>query len=112
MKEVKVFIRPSRANAVYEALRAAGFCCMTFSDCEGTGKYSDPASAFPSLKFPFLHAPMVRMEIFCKEEDVEKIVGIIRAHAATGKPGDGIICVLPVDQVYKVRNELSGIEAL
>lgn len=112
MKEVKAFIRPSKANSVYEALRAAGYCCMTFSECEGTGKYSDHTTAFPSLKFPFLHAPMVRMEIFCREEDVERIVGIIRAHAATGRSGDGIICVLPVDQVYKVRNEACGIEAL
>lgn len=112
MKEVKAFIRPSKANPVHEALRRAGFCCMTFSECEGTGKYTDQEEAFPSLKFPFLHAPMVRIEIYCKDEEAERVVQTIRAHAATGRRGDGLICVLPVTQLYKVRNSAEGVEAL
>ncbi len=112
MREVKAFIRPTKAGEVYEALRAAGYCCMTFSECEGTGRYTDRDEAFPSLKFPFLHAPMVRLEIFCKDEDAARVVDIIRAHAATGRRGDGLICVLPVTQLYKVRSSAEGVEAL
>jgi nitrogen regulatory protein P-II 1 len=38
MKLIKAFIRHRKTEEVFNALVAAGFCCMTFVECEGTGR--------------------------------------------------------------------------
>lgn len=112
MKEIKAFIRPRKALEVTKALRAAGFCCMTLTECEGTGKYTDPQESFPSFTFPFMHSKMVKVEIVCPKKDVAQIVNIIQQHGRTGHTGDGIIYVLDVEQVFRVKNQESGMQAL
>ena len=72
-----------------------------------------PASASPTLRdlaiTPIsLKAPLVthaRIEIFIEESRVKSIVDTIMECAHTGRAGDGIIVVLPVEQVYKIRRK-------
>ena len=45
MKEIKAFVRPEEFDDMYSALKQAGFCCVTVTQCEGTGKYEDPERA-------------------------------------------------------------------
>lgn len=112
MKEIKAFIRPAKAIEVYKGLYAGGFCCMTLTDCEGTGMYTEPDRDFPSLQFPFMHSKRVKIEIICAENDVAPIVEIIREHARTGRCGDGIIYVMEVEDVYRVKNSETGMQAI
>ncbi|MCB0534197.1 MAG: P-II family nitrogen regulator [Saprospiraceae bacterium] len=112
MKEIKAFVRPIKANDVYKALHAHGFCCMTLTDCEGTGMYTDPDKDFPSLKFPFMHSKRVKIEIVCIDEEVEPIIEIIREHGKTGHSGDGIVYVSGVDEVYRIRNNTKGADVI
>ena len=55
---------------------------------------------------------MVKIEIVCPDKEVESVVEIIQKSGTTGKRGDGIICIMEVDEVYKVRNKSKGIDAL
>ncbi len=111
MKEIKAFIRPIKASEVYKTLHTSGFCCMTLTECEGTGMYTDPDKDFPSLKFPFMHSKRVKIEIISAEKDVEPIDEIIREHGMTGRPRDGIVYVMEVGEVYRVKNDTKGLEA-
>lgn len=112
MKEVKAFVRPIKASDVHKNLKLNGYCCMTFSECEGTGVYTDPVENFPTLKFPFLHCPMVKIEIVCPDEEVSKVINIIQESGTTGRRGDGIIYICNVEEVFKVRNNVKGVSAL
>ena len=112
MKEIKAFIRPKKADAVFHALKAKGHCCMTFTECEGTGKYTNSGHDFPSLKFPFMHSEVIKLEIVALKKDVSEIVQLIQENGKTGYPGDGLIYVLDVEEAYKVKNEQKGKEAL
>ncbi len=111
MKEIKAFVRHFKSAGVHKALKAAGYCCMTFSECEGTGQYTDPSEDFPSFRFPFMHSKVVKIEIVCQDADVEPIIRIIQEHGRTGRRGDGIIYTSDVVEVYKVRNQQTGAEA-
>jgi len=55
------------------------------------------------LNFPFMHSKVIKMEIVCEKEDVDKIVNIIKVSARTGKSGDGLIYVSDVEQRIKIR---------
>ncbi|MFQ5447104.1 MAG: P-II family nitrogen regulator [Saprospiraceae bacterium] len=112
MKEIKAFVRTTKAREVHKALKANGYCCMTLTECEGTGKYTDPEENFPSFKFPFMHSKVVKIEIVCRDAEVESIVKIIQESSKTGHPGDGIIYTVGVAQAYKVKNEQTGVEAI
>ncbi len=103
MKEIKAFIRQEKLTEVAENLKKERFCCFTVFEGEGVGEFTDPETEFPSLKHPFLHNKVIKIEIVCNKEDVDKIINIIRTHAQTGKSGDGLIYVGNVDYSVKIR---------
>jgi len=104
MKEIKAFIREEKLTEVAKHLKKNQFCCFTVFEGEGVGDYTDEDTKFPSLKFPFLHNKIVKIEIVCNKEDVDKVIDTIRAHAKTGKRGDGLIYVSNVDTRVRIRD--------
>ncbi|MFY9151049.1 MAG: P-II family nitrogen regulator [Prolixibacteraceae bacterium] len=113
MKLIKAFIRHRKVEEVYHSLKKAGFCCMTFVECEGTGQYSDHEKEHISSKYPYTDAyRVVKLEILIEAENVEKVIDIIRQSGRTGYRGDGMIIVSPVDNVYKVRTDDEGFSSI
>jgi len=113
MKLIKAYIRYRKLEEVYKALNNAGFCCMTFAECEGTGRYSDHEKEHISDKYPFADAyRVIKLEILVADEHIKPVLEIIRKNGRTGYRGDGMIIVSPVDEVYKVRTNEKGILAI
>ncbi|PLW96105.1 MAG: P-II family nitrogen regulator [Marinilabiliales bacterium] len=113
MKLIKAFIRQRKMEEVFRALKSNGFCCMTMAECEGTGHYSDHEKDHISTKYPYTDAyRVIKLEVLIPDSKVNEIISVIRDNARTGYRGDGMIIVSPVDNVYKVKNESQGIEAL
>jgi nitrogen regulatory protein P-II 1 len=102
MRQIKAFIWQRRTNQVVEALRNAGFPSLTLSEAEGTGRYTKEED-MPSLRFPVSHSKMTKIEIVCKNGDIDKIVKLIHEGGGTGESGDGLIYVSEVTDVFKVR---------
>ena len=46
------------------------------------------------------------------DELVSDVVDIITKENQTGNPGDGKIFVLPIDEVYRIRTQQSGTDAI
>lgn len=113
MKLIKAYIRHIKTEAVYEALRENGFCCMTFVECEGTGLYSDQEKQHLNPRYPTISANSItKLEILAADEHVKQIVEIIRENGRTGYRGDGMIIISPVENVYKVRTDEEGMLAI
>lgn len=113
MKLIKAYIRYRKVEDVYNALKKEDFCCMTFVECQGTGQYSDHEKEHISAKYPFADAyKVIKLEIVVANEHVKSVVEIIRISGRTGYRGDGMIVISPVEEVYKVRNNESGIFAI
>lgn len=112
MKLIKAYIRPMLLEEVYKALRAEGHCCITVFRGEGAGQYTDPDHAHGSLKFPAMHSKVVKIEIAAVEEDVESIIEIIQETASTGSRGDGIMFVMPIEDMIRIRDGKQGAEVI
>lgn len=112
MKLVKAYIRPILLEEVYKALRADGHCCITVFRGEGAGQYTDPDHAHGSLEFPALHSKVVKVEIAAVDEEVEPIIDIIQQTASTGSRGDGIIFVMPIENMVSIRDGKQGAEVI
>lgn len=114
MKLKKAYIRYRKAGEVYNELKNAGYCCMTFVGCEGTGRYSDHEKEHISNKYPFAENAyrVIKLEILIADEHVKGVIELIRKGGRTGYSGDGMIIVSPVDNAYKVRTDEEGVLAI
>lgn len=109
MKEIKAFVRPDEFDDVYSSLKSKGYCCMTVTECEGTGNYSDPSNAdFPNRKIPYMHNDVFKIEIVSADKDADEIVNTVVKSGRTGQPGDGIIYVIDVERAVSVRTGEEG----
>lgn len=46
-----------------------------------------------------------RLEIYCKASRVEEIANAIMDTAHTGLAGDGIVAIIPVERIYRIRSK-------
>ena len=105
MKMVQAIIRPERLDAVKKALEEQGFIALTIIDVKGRGEQKGISLEYRGRKVEVDTIPKVKLEIVIKDEDVQKIVGIVRDAARTGKFCDGKIFVIPIDMMAKVRTD-------
>ena len=100
MKKITAIVRPVRLEALRSALsRLPDFPGMTVTDCGGMtapgrlGEQHDPLVDFSSK---------VRIEIVADDLQARLIIETIRACAATGQVGDGLVWVTPVDEMWRL----------
>lgn len=98
MKLIIAIVRPFVVDRLLIAFEdIENFPGMTMFDSEGFGQRLK--TSVDEIN-PF--KPNKRIEIACNDEMVEGIVAAIRTNARTGKKGDGIIIVLPIDDAVLI----------
>ena len=102
MYEVKSIIRPERLSAVVQALHeipdvpgltvsvVRGFGRRTSATSEGTPQYGE--------------TEMAKLGTVVPEELLQQIVDTVQEVACTGRPGDGKVFVIRVEQAIKIRS--------
>lgn len=99
MKLIAAIVRPFTIEKLVVAFEdIENFPGMTMTDAAGFGH--GPRSAAVDALDPFRRNR--RIEIVCGDEMVDRIVGVIRNFAHTGKKGDGIIYVMPVEKAVNI----------
>lgn len=127
MKEVMAVIRLNKVNQTKKALAEAGFPSFTCRKVLGRGKKTvdfelmegcinlsefKPSPLAENLSERARLIPKRLFTLIVNEEDVKKVVDIIINVNSTSTPGDGKIFVLPIEEVYRVRDEIAGNQAI
>jgi nitrogen regulatory protein P-II 1 len=131
MKLVVGIIRPERLESVKEALGEAKVFRLTVSDVQGFSGEDEPAPSAAGPGAPAASraaaayagaaaaaAPRavrkVKLEIAVNESFVEPTVRAIARAAKLdgGRPGDGKVLVLPLDECVRIRTGERGPEAI
>ncbi|MFO0107059.1 MAG: P-II family nitrogen regulator [Burkholderiales bacterium] len=104
MKEVRAIIRPNRRERLREALRAIpNFPGVSMFSAQG---FTAPASvdkrSVRDELTDFTEKYMVC--VLCPDDMVETIRNVIIKSCTTGQIGDGLVWVLDVASVHRVRN--------
>jgi len=97
-RKVTAIIRRERLAEVGASILAQGLGGITVTPVKGFGEY---ANYFRGD----LMVPHVRLEIFTTAEKADTIVDTIMAAACTECAGDGLIAVLPVERVVRIRTK-------
>lgn len=95
-RKVTAIVRCMRLEQVERGLQEIGVRGMTVSHVKGLGEYAN----FFKRDWAVTHA---RIEVFTERADVDRIVEAIKEAAHTGGAGDGIIAVLPVERILRIR---------
>jgi nitrogen regulatory protein P-II 1 len=104
MKEIKAVIQPNRLARLREAFRRIhDFPGMTVSKAEGSGYHPDKPNP-PGIKSELTeYSPKVRIELVVPDDEVARLVDLIHEICHTGRPGDGVVWVTPVETFRRLR---------
>jgi len=108
MKKIEAIVRPFKVDQVKDALVEVGIDGMTVTEVKGFGRQR----GHPRSEYSSAFMPKVKFEIAVSDARVHRAVDAILRAARTRKIGDGIIFVLSIDQVVRIRTKERGEEAL
>jgi len=97
-RKITAIVAVERLEAVERALQIQGVDGVSLSQVRGYGEYQD-------FYKPDMMTRHARIEIFCRADEVESLVRCLMDAAHTGCAGDGIVAVLPVEELYCIRTK-------
>src|SRR5690606_31810739 len=106
-KEIKAVIQPQKLSKLRNALRQMRrFSEITESQVQGCSQHEDSENSHDIREEITDSTHKVRVEIVAPDDKVDEVVGLIHAHAHTGRHGDGLVWVTDVASVQPIRAEL------
>jgi nitrogen regulatory protein P-II 1 len=112
IKKIEAFIREESLDAVKDALQSIGIVGMNIHEVRGHGRQGGIELSWRGTSYHMDLLPKMQVNIVLSEHNVEKAVEAITQAARTGKSGDGLIFIYPVDDVIRIRTGERGREAL
>jgi nitrogen regulatory protein PII 2 len=119
MKEIIAIVRLNRMNQTKRALAEVGLPSITARDCLGRGKGLVDLQLLKGAERGYEEAisqlgqsqrliPKRLLVMVVQDDLVEKTVQTLIRINQTGKPGDGMIFVMPCMDAYRVRTAEHG----
>ncbi len=111
-KKIEAIIREEALDAVKEALKQIGIVGMNVYEVRGHGRQGGIELSWRGTSYRMDLIPKMQLNIILSDHNVERTVDAIIQAARTGKEGDGIIFIYPVDDVVRIRTGERGHDAL
>jgi nitrogen regulatory protein P-II 2 len=103
MKLITAIVKPSRLDAVVEAVTEAGASGLTVTEVRGYGRQKGKTEVYRGAEYEVKLLPKVKVEIAVSTDLVAKVVEAIVQAANTGKIGDGKVFVSELDSALRIR---------
>ena len=111
-KKIEAIIREEALQDVKDALREMGIDSLNVHEVHGHGRQGGIELSWRGTSYQMDLLPKIQVNVVLSDHNVDKTVEAIIKAARTGKEGDGIIFIYPVDNVIRIRTGESGSEAL
>ncbi|MEW5683629.1 MAG: P-II family nitrogen regulator [Pseudomonadota bacterium] len=112
MKMIIAVIKPSRLDAVLDAVTEAGASGLTVTEVRGYGRQRGKTEVYRGAEYEVKLLPKVKLEIAVPTDIADQVVEAIQATANTNKIGDGKIFVLDLEQALRIRTGEQGASAI
>lgn len=103
MKLIIAIIKPSRLDAVLDAVTEAGASGLTVTEVRGYGRQRGKTEVYRGAEYEVKLLPKVKLEIAVPSDIVEQVIEAIQSTANTNKIGDGKIFVLDLERALRIR---------
>ena len=111
-KKIEAIIREERLEAVKAALTEIGIVGMNIFPVRGRGRSGGIKVESRMGSYVVDMIPKVQLNIVLSDDNVDATLDAICTAAATGSSGDGVIFVLPVDNVVRISTGERGRAAI
>jgi nitrogen regulatory protein P-II 1 len=111
-KKIEAIIREEALQNVKDALREIGIIGLNVHEVHGHGRQGGVELSWRGTTYQMDLLPKIQVNIILSDHNVERTIDTIVKAARTGKEGDGIIFVYPVDDVVRIRTGEHGSDAL
>ena len=103
MKLIIAIIKPSRLDAVLDAVTEAGASGLTVTEVRGYGRQRGKTEVYRGAEYEVKLLPKVKLEIAVPSDIAEAVIEAIQTTANTNKIGDGKIFVLDLESALRIR---------
>jgi nitrogen regulatory protein P-II 2 len=103
MKMIVAVIKPSRLDAVLDAVTEAGASGLTVTEVRGYGRQKGKTEVYRGAEYEVKLLPKVKLEIAVSNDMETRVVEALTAAANTGKIGDGKIFVMDLETAIRIR---------
>jgi nitrogen regulatory protein P-II 1 len=111
-KKIEAIIREERLEAVKAALTEIGIVGLNITQVRGRGRDGGLKIETRTGSYMVDMIPKIQMNIVLSDNNVEATIDAICNAASTGGSGDGVIFVLPVDDVVRISTGERGRSAI
>ena len=108
MKKIEAVIKPFKLEEVKDALSEIGIEGMTVTEVKGFGRQKGHTEIYRGSEYTVDFLPKIKLELVLTDDRVAAAVAAIVKAAKTGKIGDGMVFVSPVEQAIRIRTEEKG----
>jgi nitrogen regulatory protein P-II 2 len=112
MKMITAVIKPSRLDAVLEAVTETGASGLTVTEVRGYGRQKGKTEVYRGAEYEIKLLPKVKLEIAVASDLADAVVEAIARSANTGKIGDGKIFVMELEAAIRIRTGERDAEAI
>ncbi|MET0546762.1 MAG: P-II family nitrogen regulator [Caulobacterales bacterium] len=112
MKLILAIIKPSKLDAVLDAVSAAGANGLTVTEVRGYGRQKGKTEVYRGAEYEVKLVPKVQLEIAVSDDRCDAVVDAVMQSARTGKIGDGKVFVLDLEQAVRIRTGERNEEAV
>ena len=108
MKLILAIIKPFKLEEVRLRLLDIGISGMTVSEVSGFGRQRGHSELYKGVEYKIEQIPKAKIEIAVESEIVGEAVRIIRETASTNQIGDGVIFVVKLENIIRIRTGETG----
>ena len=112
MKLITAVIKPSRLDAVLDAVTEAGASGLTVTEVRGYGRQKGKTEVYRGAEYAVRLLPKVKLEIAAPADIVDAVIEAITMAANTGKIGDGKVFVVDLETAIRIRTGERGAAAI
>jgi len=96
LKRIVAIVRTAVLEQVEDRLKQIGVKGVSISRVKGYGEYANLSKAD-------WMCTNARIEVFVQAEDADAVIDTILQTAHSGSPGDGLVALMPVERLYRIR---------
>jgi nitrogen regulatory protein P-II 2 len=112
MKYIIAIIKPSKLEAIREALMTIGVEGLTTSEVSGFGRQKGHTEIYRGAEYVTSFVPKTKIEVAVGDALADNVIETIQSVASTDNIGDGKIFVHELSDAIRIRTGERGEEAL
>jgi len=103
MKLMRAYVRHFKASEVIDILRALKAPRVTVINIMAVGDEVADSTHHLSAALVVTYTNMVKIELICNDDCVERVKETLISVARTGFKGDGIVAISPMEEAISIR---------